>query len=368
MKISSLAVFVASALASMPAMAVNSVDLSTYQLVGRYNLPEPTRSAAPSPDNLLTQEASGVAWNRDTNTLFIVGDGSRSITQVSLTGAYINSMNLALEFGKPQGTAFYDTEGITYVGNNQFVFVEERLRVANLVTFAAGTTLAYSDAKQVKLGTTIGNIGLEGISYDPKTGGFIAVKEKNAAQSLPGGVFQTGINFAAGTATNGSGTTANSIDLFNLNKPGGVNSAVTDLTEVFALSNVTANGSTDFDNILLMSQESGKVLKVNRNGDILGTLNIPFLTSAPFGNTSLTAPGITDTNNPLFSQELNTADKQHEGMTMDDAGNLYIVNENGGGDINYPQLWVFAPVPEPETYALILAGLALIGLRRRVAR
>ena len=28
---------------------------------------------------------------------------------------------------------------------------------------------------------------------------------------------------------------------------------------------------------------------------------------------------------------------------MDSDGNLYVVNENGGGDVNHPQLWVYAP-------------------------
>jgi uncharacterized protein YjiK len=34
----------------------------------------------------------------------------------------------------PQGTEFYDTEGITYVGGGNFVLLEERYRQANLFT------------------------------------------------------------------------------------------------------------------------------------------------------------------------------------------------------------------------------------------
>ena len=33
---------------------------------------------------------------------------------------------------------------------------------------------------------------------------------------------------------------------------------------------------------------------------------------------------------------------------MDDEGNLYVVNENGGGDSNHPQLWVYSPSSEPD--------------------
>ena len=65
---------------------------------------------------------------------------------------------------------------------------------------------------------------------------------------------------------------------------------------------------------------------------------------------------------------LSVADTQHEGLTMDDRGWLYVVNENGGGGINYPELWVFAPVPEPATSAMLLAGLALTGLAARRRR
>jgi hypothetical protein len=50
-----------------------------------------------------------------------VGDGGTSIVQVSLTGALINSMTLGLDPTKPQGTAYYDPEGLTYVGGGKFI-------------------------------------------------------------------------------------------------------------------------------------------------------------------------------------------------------------------------------------------------------
>ena len=107
-------------------MPITDVDLSTYVRVGRYDLPEPTRTTA-SADSLLAQEASAVTYNWDTNTLFVVGDGGTSVVQVSLTGELIDSMTLA-PGSSPQGTTFYDTEGITYIGNGQFVMTEERDR------------------------------------------------------------------------------------------------------------------------------------------------------------------------------------------------------------------------------------------------
>jgi len=163
-------------------MSINNVDLSKYTRIGRYDLPEPKRTTAPA-NNLLAQEASAVTYNWDTNTLFVLGDGGKSIVQVSKTGQLIDSMTLAPS-SSPQGTDFYDPEGLTYIGSGKFVLIEERDRQANLFTYTKDTTLTKSNVKTVKLGTTIGNIGIEGISWDPQTNGYIAVKEVT-----PAGIF-----------------------------------------------------------------------------------------------------------------------------------------------------------------------------------
>jgi hypothetical protein len=61
----------------------------------------------------------------------------------------------------------------------------------------------------------------------------------------------------------------------------------------------------------------------------------------------------TDPGNPL-----DVASQQHEGMTMDFNGNLYVVSENGGGDFDHPQLWVYARslVPNQPPTALALTN------------
>ena len=161
------------------------IDLPMYIRVGRFDLPEPTRTTPPDGTSLLAQEASGVTYNWDTGTLFITSDGGTSIVQVSKTGELIDSMTLA-PGNSPQGTEFYDPEGITYIGNGQFVMTEERDRQLVQFTYEAGATLERDDALTVKLGTFVGNEGFEGLSYDPATGGFIVVKETN-----PESIFQT---------------------------------------------------------------------------------------------------------------------------------------------------------------------------------
>ena len=303
--------------------SVTTVDLSTYVRVGRYDLPEPTRTTAPA-NSLLAQEVSAVTYNWDTDTLFVVGDGGTSVVQVSKTGQLINSMTLA-PGGSPQGTDFYDVEGLTYVGNGKFVLVEERDRQASLFTYIPGTTLTKANAQVVKLGTTIGNVGMEGISWDPQSGGFIGVKEKELA-----GIFQTTIDFAAGTASNGSPTTVNSINLFD---PALAN--LLDFADVYALSNLSSlSGKPDYGRLLVLSQESGQVVSIDRSGNISSSLKI-----------------FSDPGNPV-----SVVDQGHEGLTMDKNGYLYVVSENGGGGINYPQLWVYAPstVPNQAPTALVL--------------
>ncbi|MBP6030511.1 MAG: SdiA-regulated domain-containing protein [Sphingobium sp.] len=291
------------------------IDLSNYVRIGRYDLPEPTRTVAPA-NNLLAQEVSAVTYNWDTDSLFVVGDGGTSITQISKTGQLIDTMTLA-QGSSPQGTEFYDPEGLTYIGNGQFVMTEERDRSAVLVTYQAGTTLTRTNAPTVSLGTNVGNVGIEGLSYDPLTGGYIFAKEKT-----PISVFQSTIDFVNGTASNGSASTVNNVDLFDST---GLN--VLDLADVYALSNISAAvGADEEANLLLLSQESAQVLEVDRAGNILSTLTL-----------------VSDPGNPL-----DIASQQHEGMTMDANGYLYIVSENGGGDFDHPQLWVYAPSITPN--------------------
>ena len=304
------------------------VDLSSYVLVGRYDLPEPTRTTTGPANNLLGQEASGVTFNWDTGTLFVVGDGGTSVTEVSLTGELVSTMTLA-QGSSPQGTEFYDIEGITYVGNGQFVFTEERWRQAVKFTYEANGTLTRDETQTVDMGTDIGNVGIEGLTYDPLNGAndFVFVKEKD-----PIGVFGSTVDFAAGTATNGSASTVNSTNLFDPALGG-----MTDFSDVYALSsNASYLGTSEEGNLLILSQESGKVIEVDRAGNILSTL-------------TLVAPP-TDTGLSLQAMTV-------EGITMDAAGNIYLVSEEGGGDFNHPQLWVFASAAG-ENEAPTALGLA----------
>ncbi len=284
---------------SAPAVAFTapgqSLELANYTLVAQYDLPVGTGS------NLLAAEASAVTYNRTSGTLFIASDHGTSIVQVRRNGEFVDSMTLPADTSMPQGTFLYDPEGIAWVGGNEFVVAEERYRQLARFTYTPDTTLAPGAIRQVKLGTTIGNIGLEGVAFDPLTGGYILVKEKT-----PLGVFQTTADFATGTASNGSPTTVDSINLFDPALTG-----FSDLADVAALSNTLPSTAADYADLLILGQENGALLKMNRSGQILSRLDVGL------------AP-------------------QHEGVTIDENKLIYLVNELGGGS-GRPQLWVYEP-------------------------
>src|SRR5262249_40684702 len=76
--------------------------------------------------------------------------------------------------------------------------------------------------------------------------------------------------------------------------------------------------------LLIISQESGRIVNVDRSGTVSSSLTL-----------------LRDADNPLPI----TA-QTHEGVTMDDAGNIYTVNE-AGSPTGGPQLWVSAPQAGP---------------------
>ncbi|HVE55146.1 MAG TPA: SdiA-regulated domain-containing protein [Ramlibacter sp.] len=268
-----------------------SLDLNNYTLVGRYTLPV----AAGAGVNQISAEVSAVTYNSATDSLFIVGDEGTYVTQLSKRGEVIDTMNL------PAGL-FADPEGITAIGGGQFVVADERVRTASRFTYQAGTTLDPATVKSVKLATTVGNVGVEGVTFDPLTGGYVFVKELT-----PSGIFQTTIDFTAGTASNGSAATVEPTNLFDPALAG-----VADFGDVAALSNVLPASAADASHLMVLSNDTGRILKLDRAGRIYSSLDI--LQSA-----------------------------QHEGITFDRDLNMYVTNEAGGGSQALPQMWVYAP-------------------------
>ena len=249
-----------------------TVTLSGYQLVATYSLPSSTLSGA-----------SAVAWNWDSDTLLILPDSGAVLVMVSKTGVVLSQMAMK---------NFADTEGLTYMGGGTYALTEERLGRAYKFTYVAGGTLDRSTLQSIAIGPNTGtNDGSEGVSFDPRDGSWVSIKEKN-----PENVYRVNGSFATGVSTY--------TDLFPTASLG-----VNDIADVLVLATVPAVAAgPDANNLLLLSQSSERLLKVSRTGQILGTLSLTSLATNP------------------------------EGVTMDGDQRLYICS-----DSTSPKLYVYAP-------------------------
>jgi uncharacterized protein YjiK len=306
--------------AASASAAVTEVNLAQYKRIDRFALPV---TGGP-PNSLLAEEASGVTYDPVSKNLFVVGDGGTSVVQVSKTGTLINSMTLA-PGGSPQGTTFYDTEGIAYVGQAtngepELVITEERESKLDRFTYVPGGELTRTAAvKTVKIGEDNDNIGLEGVTNDPlNPGHMIAIKE-----SGPERIYSTDINWELETSTNfeGQGTGPGEGELFPASDAGTL-----DFSDVYALANVTGISEAEKENLLVISQESGEVVNISRSGHVNSRL------------AELAEP----------SDTISVPAMTNEGVTMDEDGMLYIVDEDGGGSQAHPQLWVYEPTTEAD--------------------
>jgi len=259
--------------------ALPSLDLANYSHTATYNL-----------STSYSAEASAVTWNADTNTLFVVGDAAQAVAQYSLAGVLIDHMPM---------TSFpaSDAEGITWIGNNQFVIALETDYDAKLMTYSAGVTLVGSSLPTASLfSTTDALAGLEGVSYDPSTGRYFFIEEKT-----PVAFYSVSLDFAPPPTATIHYTVPLSI------------AGVTDISDIQALSTVMDVSSPDFNNLLVLSHEGHRLLELDRT------------TGAVLSQISLV--GI-------------VGQFQPEGVTIDANGVIYIVDEGQAGP---PKLFVLSP-------------------------
>lgn len=221
---------------------VQRVNLSDYQLVQQVALPS------------IVAEASAVAYNPDTNTLFIAGDGGLAIAQLTLAGSFINSMSLS---------GFVDTESLTYVGGGTFVIAEERIQTAYSLTYAAGATRFRALLSYAVLDPVFSdNMGVEGLCFDPTTGNFLVIK-----QIQPERVYTAAMNYTTHVAA--------TQDLFD---PALLSLAsLSDIVSPAVIPSVAAGVGRD--DLLILSADSKRLVNATRTGTVLSSFNL-----APFSN------------------------------------------------------------------------------------
>jgi uncharacterized protein YjiK len=295
------------AAAAGSALAQTSIGLNNYVLSASYTL-----------DALggLGLEASAVTYARDRGTLFYVGDEGLGVVEISRSGQLIGSM--AFNWAGT-GSSNNDAEGLTYLGGGVLVLAEERLQDLYRFSYTAGAGVVLANSDWVSIGPSVGNVGIEGISVDARDGSFFAVKQDNPAE-LRGG----SLNFAPGGGTSNMTTLfSGGASLFGLNS----------LSDVQTLSGVDSLlGAVAADNLLVLSLDSKRLIEVDRQGNIQSGLDLSGLTPQAI-----------------------------EGVTIDEAGVIYLVAEDSG--TGNSRLLVLSPVPEPGSWALMAGGLLALLMR-----
>lgn len=286
------------ALATLTSAGFAQFNLANYGLSA-------TVSYAALPFN---DELSGVTYNWDNGRLYVVEDEAQAIYEFDKNGTYLSAMTIA-------GGAGTDPEGITYVGGGQFLVAEERIQDMYRISYTAGGSLNRAGLPTFSVGGTVGNVGLEGISFDPISGNVYGVKEKTLQEIYT----IAGLDLPSMTG----GTVSSILPSLGL----------LDLSDVQILSTVPSLvGTGHQNNLLVLSQESNLLLEVDLAGNILSQLDLG-ASGLALGSTSI------------------------EGVTIDENGTIYLVSED-------PKMFILN-VPEPSTAALIALGGALLGFRRR---
>ncbi|MBU0556364.1 MAG: SdiA-regulated domain-containing protein [Alphaproteobacteria bacterium] len=287
-----------------------------------------------------TKEASAVAYNWDTGRLMVTNDeeeadGTNIWGEYDLNGN--KTANIVLSGCLSLGADQCDPEGLTYVGGGQYVVAEERYQDIALlseigVDGSTRTYTSYPDAPTISVGADAGNRGLEGIAYNRVTGDYFGVKERT-----PETIWKiSGADFGTETAI--------VTTLFDIEALPGLDR----LSDIAVLSNGVFSGTAFGDNLLILSGRSFSLLEVTQAGEVVSSYDLS-------GFKSLVDP-------------TNEGGK-FEGVTLDEAGNIYLVSDDGDGpNQSYlVKLTYSGAVPEPETWAMMMGGFALIGsaMRRR---
>lgn len=180
---------------------------------------------------------SGITYNYDTDSLFIISNGNSHIFEYTTTGTFVRRIST---------TGFTDSEDISYLGDGKYAIIEEGVKDINILTIGKATTSltkAGSTTITPKIGGTFGNNGFEGVTFNSTANVFYAVKERVAAQ-----VYEIQMD---GTSTLLTAVTNT------------LTSTMTDFSSVYY-----DNAGGD---LFVLSHESNKIARVKLDGTLVGT-------------------------------------------------------------------------------------------------
>jgi len=130
-------------------------------------------AAGPLPIAEIPNDLSGLTYNVLTNTFFAVSNGITAVYELDTNGSHIRTIAL---------NGFEDTEGLVWIGGEEYFVVEERRGRAVKITIGTGTVqVNYPDTYIQLEGGWGNNLGIEGIAYEVATNSLFIIKEKQPA-------------------------------------------------------------------------------------------------------------------------------------------------------------------------------------------
>lgn len=245
-----------------PLVVGHQIGLNAYEL-----------SATPKVIAGIEDNASGLTYNSNTNTLFAIVNNPETLLEMTKDGDLIRRIDL---------TGFEDTEGVMYLGGEQYAVVEERKRTLVIFEINAQTkAVDRTGLKSFQIAITSGkNKGFEGLSYNQENGDLFIINEKTPRQLIKLSGFVESSDISISTP-------------FSLeeNPFGGDD-----------YSGVHYDGQTG--HLILLSDESHQIVEVNKEGVEISRLDLSK------GNAGL-----------------NDDVPQAEGITMDKDGDIYVISE-----------------------------------------
>jgi len=128
--------------------------------------------AGPQPIGEAAGQSSGLTFDAEHNRLFAIVNRPPRIYELQPDGTPVRSIKL---------NGFDDTEGIVYLGDNQFAVVSERKATVSWFAIDADTQeIDYLAVYSLPVGPyPPNNRGLEGVAYDPDHKRLFVVKERS---------------------------------------------------------------------------------------------------------------------------------------------------------------------------------------------
>ncbi len=206
-------------------------------------------------------DLSGVTYNYDTDTYFVIQDGVAIITELS------NDFKKILRRITLKNSQDNDTEDIVYLGNTEFAITGEKMNLVTILTIKPNETvidlnsLANKNVQRMYLPpqTHKNNKGLEGVCFTKTLGGtFFAVQEDK-----PRRLFRWDRPTTKNHITNAS--------LLGLKEPINIEKYYKHL-----LNDLSACTFDDLSgNLILLSHESSRAIEFNAQGTMVNKLELP---------------------------------------------------------------------------------------------